>query len=267
LLAGMSNLFSPNTNAFNDAGITNAVNNFHADNTNALWNIYGRLTNHQTFEVGGLGTNYGSAEAIAESATATFNGQADTFVGSIGTGPDPGGGSGSPVSITIGAVTADWSLMPGEWATVWEFARGFMAWILVASFLTKIAVDSYRIVQTMAEAKQLSFPNINIEVLGTGGNYGLGLAPILLIAILTLFGAALGFFGTYLGSLGTEVTTFGLDPTSGFGGAVANGIAFLKQAVPLSLVFGLPASYIVFRILLTKATALLAVAVRALIGS
>jgi hypothetical protein len=178
----------------------------------------------------------------------------------------PGGG-GSPVEINLGGgFTIEADPFTGPWGGVWRMFYNVAKWFLVAGYLTKIAVDSFKFVELMGSARQLTFPNLQGTILGVGGNFGAALAPVLMVAIMAIYGVLLGVASAQIGGWLEWHSVFASNPFAAAGGAAANGVAYLLEAFPFDVLMSLTGAYIVWRFTMTKAGALAALAVRALVG-
>lgn len=261
-ISGLStNLGGTSTNGSLEGvdGIIDAVSNFHGDNTNFLGQILERLT--PTNNPVSFNTNLASlqteGEAIVselETATAALSGASPPIGGTAG--------GGSLISIPIGGLTMSASLMPGEWAQVWGFARSLIEWLLVAGYLYLLAKGVFEVIKGTGQAQQMTLPNMNI--LGT--NTGATLYPVIVVLVLGMWGIILGAIGTYVTGSGVWLTKFTNGPLAGHGGNVANGIAYLLNAIPFDTMFGLAGAKIVWELTKAKAIALASVIMRLIPG-
>src|SRR5262249_3262664 len=149
-IIGTNGFGSGGTNVFDVAGVTNNASNNRTDITNAIGsgfsNLVFNMTNPLPVALSGLGTNYDSAAAIAQSTVdgSGINGAVDTVNSIASSPPSAGSPGGLAVSIPIGERTMSASLMPGDWGGLWDVMSNLLKWFLVASYFTKLSIDSYK---------------------------------------------------------------------------------------------------------------------------
>jgi len=249
-----TNTLIMSTNGGNGSGITQW-----------LAQINYSVTNRPVPSLAGMATNQAQAEALAGPNTAEF----DEAVDSVPT-EHPGLGSLAGVTSTLvawGGHEMDIDPFTGSWASVWAMFYDFSRWILIACFMTKIAVDSHLLVQTLGAAQQLRLPNIDATFLGIGGNWGALLGALILPALLALFGTAIAFFSDFILGQAANLAELTGNPLAGaYPPEVGKGVTALGMAFPLNLLASLTLSYIVFRLTATKVLLFLTTAVRTLVG-
>ena len=259
LLAGITNLLGRGTNLWGVmtgqlAGVTNYLAN--------LTNLVG-TTNYWA---GGVGTNKGTAEALADANDAGTKGAIEGIKGMVGGPGSVGEGGASPIAVQVGNYTFNMNPIGGEWAGVWSFAKAVLSWLLVAGYLIAVAKDGYTLVADMSQARSQTVPNIQGTFLGIGGNWGAALVPGVLVAALGAYAVCIAVWITTLTGASELFGIFNSNPLSGHGAAVSVGIEWLKAAIPFSMLFGLTASYLIWRVTMAKALWVAASVLRALVG-
>jgi hypothetical protein len=271
-ISNLSTVFGTNgivggTNIFNDSGITNAVDSFHADNTNYLQQMLGALTNWQGSNAvdwfNSSTTNYSSASAAAQAQLGTALGQMDANAQSLsGAGGGYADDGGAPnMTVAVGQWQMDLNpLSNAGIAGVFAMAKRFLAWVLVALFLGKVVHDSYKIIDSLGRIRGQNVQNLDTAGFNIAGAllalvlpivFLVGWAVVLAVALTWPFGA-LDVFGTYTSN-----------PLSG-GNSIS--LSLFGAFFPMQLCFSLINAYLVWRISCTKALLIYAAAARFLIG-
>lgn len=181
-----------------------------------------------------------------------------------------GGSGASSITIPLGSTSMTVDFLGGSyWSPVASFAFNFMKWVLIASFITRVAYDLYAAAQAIYTAQQMRIPNITGEIealtFGAGGNLGVLLYPTLLVVIGVLIAVVGAFIGSALASWATYYGVLSFNPVDATGFA-ANGIALLKSVFPIQTAANLVVGYILFRLGLAGASAGFGIAMRAIPG-
>lgn len=281
LSGGTGTTSSVTVNVTNINNITNAITNSLNLGTNLVdgsetghsW-LRGRLLSLAGFLYGGVTNAWSEAACRAQADSAgggVFRTAIDAFKSSVTGPPIADNLSGSPdVEIPVGNYTMTVGIFHGAWGSVWDFARRFAEWILVAAFLMKVSKDMMEAVSATYQAQQLRFPNLTagIEIFAEGGtfNWGALAAPTLLVLIAVFTLAVTTFLTGALLGWGGFVTTFNTDFSSGLSGSAASGFAALQRAFPLHTAITLSVSYILWRLEMSAVCFLYGALMRALPG-
>lgn len=229
--------------------------------SNQLAGIYGALTNGSgtngmIMGFGGLGTNYDSAEHLVHSTYSPFKGQLDGIAGGLATPGLPSGGGGA-LDVVIGTHTMTFDpIHDAKWGNMWSVMKQFAFWILCAAYMAKCGKDIFDIIKLMGTARGFNVPNIQGELFGFGGNWGVLAAPVILGGILAAYAIILGVAATFLSGNSSIIDTIHGNPFQGAGGSVTTGLGWLFDAYPISEAIGLTCSYLVW--LFSKNSAALA---------
>jgi len=241
------------TNGTSDAGTTNAINRFHTDNTNALAGIYGAVTNglgrstNFNGSLSTIGTNAAQAVAISDSTTASVR----TGLGAVGTAISGGGpsgfGGGGGLDIAIGTSGYTMTIDPIHdtlWSQMWSMMKGFAYWLLCAAYMAKIGKDVFELVKMMGTAHGIQVPDLQGTFLGVGGNFGAVAFPVIVAAVMIVYGTLLAYVTSQIADTGPITSTIGSNPFSGATGAVAMGLNWLFDAFPVSEACALVVAYL-----------------------
>jgi len=268
LTAINANVDTPPNVTVNPATVSNyislSVTNHDSIQTNQADILQGWAETRGRSLTNGLNLDAASAGTVAASHYSSGVGQIESVESAL-TGPvGTGGGARSTIEIPVGGFTMTIDPFDGQLGAMWDFAFAFAQWILVAGFLFKVVKEASEFVGIMAATHGTSAPSGEFTVFGIGGAWGQALIPILVVATLATLSVLLGAFAVKLAGYIPWVQEFNIDPTAGYGGAVATGILWLKTCFPFETMFTLATSYLVFRLAMLKASVICVFVTRAL---
>jgi hypothetical protein len=233
-------------------------------------------------------TNAPGALAAVTNAIETAGADAVTFLNSSGAkgvfdsakgsfanmpgmaGADPRNIAGDEINLgSLNGQTFTMNLNPiggPVWGDMWFWMKEFARWFLVLAYVIAILRDTYKVVDSMGQARQLQLPVINGTIFGIGGNWGAALYPVLLAAMMTAFGLLLAMLATMITDSAPLIGIFTSDPVANAAGNVGRGFSWLKAAFPLDTLASLAGAYAAWRLTMTGALSIFVVTLRALAG-
>jgi hypothetical protein len=144
----------------------------------------------------------------------------------------------------------------------------FISWILVCIYCFIVLKDITEFMRWLTDGKTASVPNLQIDILGTGGNEaGMIAAPIVTAACIFAWAVAIAaFMAVAFAVSGASIfSAFNSGPLGG-GSVPAGAVTLLTAWFPLALFFSLITSYFVFRATANLAVFLAVAIMRALPG-
>jgi hypothetical protein len=112
-------------------------------------------------------------------------------------------GSGVPnVSVPL----FDLSFTQQGLSEVWSTGKALILWGLVIAYAIKVMKDIFDICFLVGAGSQLKKPNVDIKFLGTGGDWGIALTPLIVGVFLAIWGAALLWMWAYQKWTGWEAS-------------------------------------------------------------
>lgn len=234
-------------------GETNELARFHRDNTNLLTQIRNELTNTPPSDGGLTNTvlGYDQASGLANQVLGSFDAALNYLSFSILPPVDDDlGDIGTSLQWTFMGYTIDFNPLSNSGvAGIANLIKTFIAWLLVAAYLTQVVKDSYEMVKVGGSANQMQFPNIE----AAGFSVGLVAIPVLIIAMMTLMGVLFGAVGVVFAQMAGDslVATFHNNPLSGAEGYVAVGVNLARHFFPFATLFALTGSYMAWRFTMT----------------
>lgn len=216
----------------NGISLTNDINGGRTNMVGDLANFSNRLAS----VVGGLGSATSSATG-ALSAIAM-----DLEPGDIGT------------AMTVNMVGHTWDFNPlhnADLSALFGLARKLFTYILTAAYFIAVTARIRDVVKVLGTAQQGTVPNVIVEALGFGGNWGVALAPVILVLILAVlaFGCAWAtnmITGMVSGEVMTTLTT---NPLGGYSGAILAGIDLAKNFFPFTKAVALFSAYCIWYVM------------------
>jgi hypothetical protein len=155
-------------------------------------------------------------------------------------------GSGVPnVSVPL----FDLSFTQQGLSEVWTTGKALILWGLVIAYAIKVMKDIFDICFLVGAGSQLKKPNVDIKFLGTGGDWGIALTPVIVGVFLAIWGAALLWMTGATASAFTGVSWTSImwgGPFGTVGSSIVNGIAASALLVPWEQVFAVSTAYIIF---------------------
>jgi len=153
------------------------------------------------------------------------------------------------VSLIADAPEFDFSFTQRGLDGVWSTGKALILWGLIISYVIKVMKDIFDICFLVGAGSQLKAPNVDIKFLGTGGNWGLALAPVVVGLFLLIWAAALLWMTGALASVFTGISWTSIMFGGPFGtvaGAIASAVGASALLVPWEQVFAVASAYIVF---------------------
>ena len=146
------------------------------------------------------------------------------------------------------------------WGSMANWFRWMYQWLLYATYLGIVVYDCVKGISFISQSKNLTIPNVQVNVLGNGVNVGVLIAVGVTVAILALWAVALGVFATWLTQAYEPVLEDMVSP----GGVMATGLALADLWFPLTIVFWIPVLIIIWRVTYGKALLVCVAALRVL---
>jgi len=229
--------------------------------TNSAPNMAG-ATNYSS--TNGFSLDQGSAETAASSAGGSATSGIQGLRDSLGSAPTGLTGAGNKSGLSFYFYNQSIDLDPEvRFPGVMGIIKGCWTFILLVLFAQRVGKLLMATSSTMATAQGGGVPNLNVTVLGTGGNF-LGkvvavIVPVVLIALwVGVFTAITQYVASNLGLLPDASSALGLG-----GNQVA--LYLLNSSFPVSLFFGLLFAWIGLQFLASKVILAAAFASRFLI--
>lgn len=225
-----------------------------------------RNTAGSNYVYSGSQTNFSSATNAGSSAASAALTGFDSAVSSLGSAPTGlnGAGDGAGLTMTFCGQSLNFNpdnaVFPGFMAIIkaaWTFVSIFV-------FCYSVGVLLFEVSKTYAGAQSGGVPNLEISVLGSGGNFAglavaLAVAAVLISVWVLIFTALFTAVSSSLGLLPAASSALGLG-----GNAVA--LYLLNQAVPIQLILSLAFTRLVLQFTAAKLVVICSSASRFLIG-
>lgn len=257
----------------NGIGIVHVLHEFYSAFTNAVQDTNSHIQ-------GGLETSASGASNRAWGYTSAQLTKYDSLVGALSATPSVQNKGTAMTTLEMtahlvpGQSQYDMVLNPigGDWAEAWSVAKKIMSWFLVAVFIWRVIKDSDEAVLVAMSARGYNVPNTTFTVFGIGGNWAAVAYPLLLTAVMTLYGVLILVFLDFVttSSFSQMLTLFMRGPT-GESTFVSKGVSFgvwlLYEVTPLEMMIEVGISYLLFKATLSKATWVCVTAVKMLAGA
>jgi hypothetical protein len=268
VMGNLTNLGGGGTNAFSDAGITNAVFGEHVDVTNLLGQLVYAATNGvaNTNEdaiaslLPGSATNGAAALDAGNAAAADAISGAQGAIDGIGSAPAMGDGAMPDLNVSIAGFTLNVSpenIAPG----IGPALKGMITVVALLGFAFSAGKLFWEATRTYAQAQTGGVPNLDGEVAGFGGNV-LGLLAA--VAVPSVF---IGIWiAVFTGLVGLMTGRISVLSGSTFGVPNALAMNMLQAVFPVDLILSLAWTRVVLQFTAGKLVLISASASRYLFG-
>ena len=123
----------------------------------------------------------------------------------------------------------------------------FISWLLVVGYLTMVVKDISEFLRWLTDGKAGTIPNLQITVLGTGGNVaGVTMYVVIIAVTLFIWAVAIGVIMAICFS-NASVDLFASFHSGPLVSAPAGSVILASAFFPFSLLFSLITGYLIFR--------------------
>jgi hypothetical protein len=243
-----------------------------------LTNLFGRMTNTvgATNWDGLTNISTGPGGYVMDDLTARGN----TVFGDVNTTLDdmasavsgvqtPSGGDG-PLEANISAGVASFSISTSSspFQSLWNLVRTLWTYLLVVGYAQRILVELQHFFESVSKAKGVSTQDLNIAILGSGGNAaGSVLASLVITLVLALWATFLALAMSKLLGVLSWASLFATLTGDPLGLMEGPAKQFLFACFPVVLCFSLVTAFLVFKISMFKLAIMVNAVMKMMLGS